>query len=261
MRKNASWYASKDFLTKGISNNIEEINMSNLEKIEKRWLFPESVSEAHASQKEMAEKVVLEDSFSKPPKIILGMDVSNNLYDPTHLVFASAVLMSYPELTIIESVSHTETQKFPYIPGLLGFREAPALIHAFQKLQSRPDIIMVDGHGVSHPRGLGIASHLGVLLDIPTIGVAKNILVGAPDDTLSEEEGSQVPVIWKGDTIAMMLRSKKRSNPIIVSSGHKISLGEAVSLVTSCLKGYKLPEPTRQAHIAANISRRSHMAK
>lgn len=219
------------------------------------WLSPTSIAEATQVQQEMAREVIFEDQFSHPPALIGGMDVSNNLFDPTQMIYASAVLLSYPSLEIQETASVTEKQEFPYIPGLLGFREAPALTRAFQCLSKRPDLIFVDGHGISHPRSLGIASHLGVLLDIPTIGVAKSILIGQTSGSLGEEVGSQVPLMWKNREIARLLRTKKRSNPLIISTGHKISLDSAVSLVQKCLRGYRLPEPTRQAHLAANAAR------
>jgi deoxyribonuclease V len=219
------------------------------------WIFPDSRLEAIEAQRLMAKRVVQDDVLTCYGAIG-GMDVSNNLYDPAQMIYASAVVLSYPGLQVVETSAVAEKQKFPYIPGLLGFREAPALVNAFHKVERKPDLIIVDGHGVCHPRGLGIASHLGVLLDIPTIGVAKSILVGRPAKPLGSEPGSQVPLVWKGRTLGMVLRTKARSNPLIISTGHKISLASAVSLVQTCLKGYRLPEPTRQAHLAANHCRR-----
>jgi deoxyribonuclease V len=139
---------------------------------------------------------------------------------------------------------------------LLGFREVPTLVHLYNQLSVRPNVVLVDGHGISHPRGLGVATHLGVVLDVPTIGVAKSILVGTPAGPLAEEVGSTVPLIWKKQEIGMLLRTKARALPLIISSGHKISLPTAVQLVVKCLKGYRLPEPTRQAHLAANSFRK-----
>jgi deoxyribonuclease V len=221
-----------------------------------KWLFCENREEAQAAQREMAKEVVLEDAIPKPIEHIGGMDVSNTPFDPEQLIFTAVVVCSYPSLSIEQTVTQADKQTFPYIPGLLGFREAPTLIQAFNQLSLLPDIIMVDGHGVSHPRGLGIASHLGVLLDVPTIGVAKSILVGKPAAALSEEVGSTVPLVWKGREIGMMMRTKKRCSPLIISTGHKISLPTAIQLVVSCLKKHRLPEPTRYAHLAANSCRR-----
>lgn len=217
------------------------------------------MKEAQAAQKEMAKKVVLEDVFSKPIKYIGGMDVSNTPFDPKQLIFTAVVVQSYPSLSIEQVSTQVDKQTFPYIPGLLGFREVPTLIQAFNKLSLLPDMIMVDGHGISHPRGLGIASHLGVLLDIPTIGVAKSILVGEPVASLPEEPGSMVPLLWKGKEIAMMVRTKKKCTPLIISAGHKISLNTSIQLVMSCIKKHRLPEPTRYAHLEANKCRRDFL--
>jgi len=227
--------------------------------IHPEWLHPASIQEAVVSQNQMAEQVVIKDKLQKTPTLIAGMDTSNNLFDPTQRIFAATVILSYPELSIKETATTVEIQEFPYIPGFLGFREAPALISTFKKLSLYPDLIMVDGNGINHPRRLGIASQLGVLLNIPTIGVAKNILIGQPAGPLGEEVGSKVAVLHKEETVGMLLRTKKgaRTRPIIVSAGHLVSLETAVTLVLNCIKGYKLPEPTRQAHIAANTCRTS----
>jgi deoxyribonuclease V len=221
-----------------------------------KWLFYETIEEAKAAQKEMATRVILEDDINRPIEHIGGVDVSNTPFDPAKMVFGAVVVCSYSSLSIVETSTQADEQKFPYIPGLLGFREVPTIIQAYKKLSLFPDLIMVDGHGVSHPRGLGVASHLGVLLDTPTIGVAKSILVGTPAASLPEEVGSMVPLLWKGREIAMVVRTKKRCSPLIVSVGHKISLKTATQLVIGCLKKYRLPEPTRYAHLAANKYRR-----
>ncbi len=219
------------------------------------WLFPDSIEEAKEVQRIMAGRVIVEDSF-QDCRSIGGMDVSNNLYDPKQMIYASTVVLS-DSLEVKEQAAVACKQSFPYISGLLGFREAPALVEAFEKLKQKPSILLVDGHGIAHPRGLGIASHLGVLLDLPTIGVAKSILVGKPAACLDPEVGAQVPLVWKGRTLGMLLRTKARSNPLIISCGHKVSLSTAVKIVQSCLKGYRLPEATRQAHLAANACRKS----
>jgi deoxyribonuclease V len=222
-----------------------------------KWLFYESRKEAEIAQQEMAKKVLVKDTFNKPIQYIGGMDVSNTPFDPEQMIFGALVTLSFPSLSIVETKTLANKQTVPYIPGLLGFREVPILLQLTSKLSYIPDLLMVDGHGVSHPRGLGIASHLGVLLDIPTIGVAKSILVGKPAETLSEEVGSMTPLLWKGNEIAMLLRTKKRCSPLIISVGHKISLQTAVELVMLCLKKYRLPEPTRHAHLASNSYRKS----
>ncbi len=221
-----------------------------------KWLFPKNIEEAKSAQKEMSQSVLLQDVITTSLTCIAGMDVSNTPFDPEETIFAAVVLLSYPSLKVIETKTQIEKQEFPYIPGLLGFREAPSLIHAYKQLALRPDLIMVDGQGISHPRGLGIASQLGVLLDIPTIGIAKSVLVGRPEKALGEEEGSMVPLLWKGTQIGAMIRTKKRCSPLIISPGHKITLKTAVEIVSNCLRKYRLPEPTRQAHLAANVCRK-----
>ena len=170
-------------------------------------------------------------------------------------IYAVAVALRYPDLTVVERVSARTTTSFPYIPGLLTFREGPALIEAFRRLQSEPDVIFFDGQGIAHPRGLGIASHLGVLLDRPTVGVAKNLLVGTAADP-GPARGSASPVRRDGETIGMAVRTKAGTKPVYVSVGHRIALAQAVDLVLATTRGYRLPEPTRQAHLFANEVRR-----
>ncbi len=221
-----------------------------------RWLSPSSLEEAEHVQRELADRVIFKDDFTSLA-FIGGMDVSNNLYDPHSMVYASAVVLNKEKLGLEEEVAVAQIQPFPYIPGFLGFREAPALVEAFKKLSKRPGIILVDGHGVSHPRRLGIASHLGVLLDIPTIGVAKSILVGHPADPLGTAKGDSTPLVWKGKQIGMCVRTKKNCNPLIISTGHRISLESAVNVVLECITRYRFPEPIRQAHLAANRCRKS----
>lgn len=228
-------------------------------KLSQDLLFPSSLKQAALIQKQLSEKITLEDQFKDFKKeliTIAGMDVSNNPYDPKKMVYAGIAILDIKNLKPLETAQANMQQPFPYVPGFLGFREAPVLIQAYQKLSVRPSLIMVDGHGISHPRGLGIASHIGVLLDCPTIGVAKSILVGTPQVELSEEPGSEVPLIYKDKQIATLLRSKARSKPLIISPGYKVSLTTAVEIVRFCLAKYRLPEPTRYAHLVANDCRK-----
>jgi deoxyribonuclease V len=219
--------------------------------------YPSSLLEAAETQKVLANKVILEDDFAEI-SLIGGMDVSNNPYDPKQLVYATTITLDINDLQVQEVVNHCQQQTFPYRPGFLGFREAPVLLETWKELKNKPQLILVDGHGVSHPRSLGIASHIGVLLDWPTIGVAKNILVGKPAAVLGNMPGDQVDLIWKGKKIGILLRTRLRSNPLIISSGHKVSVDTALRFVLHCLKGYRLPEPTRQAHIHANLFRKNY---
>lgn len=229
-----------------------------MKNLPRHWIHFENIQDAKKAQHEMAKQVITEDDVKQPIKLIGGMDVSNTPFDPDQMIFGAMVVCSYPSLSLVDKATKANKQDFPYVTGLLGFREAPTLVETYQQLKHLPDLVMVDGHGVSHPRGLGIASHIGVLLDVPTIGVAKSILVGTPRAPLGEEVGSMVPLVWKGNEIAMMVRSKKRCLPLIISPGHKISLKTAVEIVMSSLKKHRLPEPTRFAHLAANDARQSH---
>lgn len=221
-------------------------------------MFPSNAMEAKKLQEKMASQVITMPFGMKDLHTILGMDVSLNPFDPMQRIFGAVALCSYPALELIETQTVMQRAPFPYIPGLLGFREAPVLIECYKKLSITPDLIMVDGHGVSHPRGLGIASHIGVMLDMPTIGVAKSILVGTPAYPLSPEVGSLAPLIWKNKEIGMLLRTKKRCNPLIISVGHKITLEEAIEFVFYSLNRRRLPIPTLQAHLEANKARQKH---
>jgi deoxyribonuclease V len=212
--------------------------------------------EAVVIQKEMAQRVVTQDCIPKQINLVAGMDVSNSRFDPAKMIYAAGVLLSFADMQVQNVIHASLRQEFPYIPGLLGFREAPALQQVSAQLKILPDLIFVDGHGISHPRRLGVASHLGVLLDIPTVGVAKTILVGEAKGDLGETIGSTIPLIWKGEKIGVLLRTKKRCAPLIISTGHKVSLETAIQLVLDCNRGYRLPEPTRHAHLAANECRR-----
>ncbi len=228
-----------------------------LPNIPTHWLYPDSLEQASQVQRLLAEKVVATDTLFHVERIG-GVDVSNNLYDPEKRIYAAVVSLDAQRLSVEETTGVSETAKFPYVPGFLAFREAPALVHAYLQLNTLPDVLLVDGHGISHPRGLGIASHLGVLLDIPSVGVAKSILVGHPEGELGPNPGDAVPLVWKGMEIAVALRTKARVKPVYVSVGHKLSLETAINLVMESVKGYRLPEPTRQAHLAANVLRRAH---
>ena len=143
----------------------------------------------------------------------------------------------------------------PYVPGLLSFRELPLVLTAWDRLRQKPDLVLVDGHGIAHPRGLGIASHLGLAIDRPTIGCAKSILVGR-HEPLAPARGSMAPLVHHGETVGYAVRTKDKVNPVFVSCGHRVSQETAVRWVLECARGYRLPEPTRQAHLASNQLRR-----
>ena len=213
-------------------------------------------AEAIARQRELATRVVTHDDLG-PVRTIAGVDVSSNRFDRTG--YAAIVLLEVPSMRILEVAEAAEPLRMPYIPGLLSFREIPVLLAAWQRLGQQPDLLMVDGHGRAHPRRLGIASHLGVVLDVPAIGCAKSILVGRYEQ-LGEKQGDTAPLIAKGERVGYAVRSKDRVNPLFVSCGHRVSDETAVQWVLDCARGYRLPEPTRQAHLASNVVRRRHMA-
>lgn len=227
------------------------------EMIPTAWLYPASLEEAAQVQRLLAEKVVREDQLPVIHRVG-GLDVSNNLRDPENWVYASVVSLDVSSLKPLETTCAQVQSTLPYMPGFLAFREVPALVEAFEQLQVKPDLLMVDGHGISHPRGLGIASHLGVLLDCPTIGVAKSILVGKPASEPGNQVGDFVPLVWRGKTLGAVVRTRSNVAPVYISTGHKISLETAVEWVIRCLTRFRLPEPTRQAHQAANSCRRAH---
>ena len=200
---------------------------------------------AIALQQELAQHIVLEDHLGEV-RFIAGVDMAIN--EEHNAARAAVVLMSFPDLEIVERHVYEEPIRMPYVPGLLSFREAPSVIGAFEQLRQKPDLIMVDGQGIAHPRRLGIGAHLGLWLEIPTIGCAKSLLTGKYDkEKLGEEAGSWVPLISRKETIGAVVRTRTRVNPMFISPGHLISLETSIRYVLACGKGYRLPEPTRQA--------------
>ncbi|MBI5134262.1 MAG: deoxyribonuclease V [Candidatus Taylorbacteria bacterium] len=204
-------------------------------------------------QKRLAEKVVL-GPLAQPPKTIAGADASADRFGDD--LYAGMIVFSYPSLEPLDRSVVRVKASFPYIPGLLSFREIPGLLRCLEGLGQKPDLIMVDGQGIAHPRRLGIASHLGVLTGIPTIGCAKSRLYGAYREPGQVGETERILDPKTGETIGYALRSKARANPILVSPGYGIEREEALEIARSCIRGYRLPEPTRQAHILVNRSRR-----
>ncbi|MCX5857563.1 MAG: deoxyribonuclease V [Deltaproteobacteria bacterium] len=211
--------------------------------------------EAVAIQQSLKEKLILhETSFRGTIRTVAGADIS---YDRKgDLFFAAVIILSYPELSIIEEKQAVARAPFPYIPGLLSFREAPVLLQAFALLENPPDVALFDGQGIAHPRGVGLASHMGLFLDLPTIGCAKKRLVGG-HDAVGEARCDRAPLVFENQTVGMVLRSKNRVKPLFVSQGHNIGLERAVAVVLACCRGYRLPEPIRQAHLAVNRMRLS----
>ena len=206
-----------------------------------------SIDQAKEIQKQLASRV-LRSGEVVSPKYIAGVDISTDRDSDT--AQAAVVVLNYPELKLVEIKLIQGRLELPYIPGLLSFRESPLILAACCKLRVSPDLIMIDGQGIAHPRRLGIASHLGLLLDKVTIGCAKSLLCGSHMEPASEL-GSYKEITDEGEVIGVALRTKTSVKPLFISIGHKISLENALYWVTQCCRGYRLPEPTRIAHLAA----------
>ncbi|UCG82529.1 MAG: deoxyribonuclease V [Dehalococcoidia bacterium] len=204
-------------------------------------------SEAKETQALLASQVIREDK-SGNVRLIAGVDISSPNSDG--YARAAVVILSYPALEMMETKVVEQRVTFPYVPGLLSFRESPLVIAACEELDAEPDLILVDGQGIAHPRRFGLASHLGLLWDKPTIGCAKSRLCGQ-HDIVPPQTGAYTEIIDSGEVIGVALRTKPGVSPLYVSIGHKIDLQSAVDWVLRCCRGLRVPEPTRLAHIAA----------
>ena len=182
------------------------------------------------------------------PRYIAGVDISVDR--ARGMGRGAVVVLSYPELEIAEVQTVEDSINFPYVPGLLSFREAPLTLAACERLEITPDLFLVDGQGIAHPRRLGLASHLGLLLDRPTVGCAKSRLCGS-HGTVADEPGSYAELMDNNETVGAALRTKLGTKPIYVSIGHRVDLESAIYWTLQCCRGYRLPEPTRLAHLAA----------
>jgi deoxyribonuclease V len=206
-----------------------------------------NIKEARNLQTELSHKVVCSNS-GLSPRIIAGIDVSIARFSKAGR--AAVVALSYPGMKVIDLAVSEGEISFPYVPGLLSFREIPLILEAWKKLRALPDLILVDGQGIAHPRRLGIASHLGLLFDVPSIGCAKSRLIGEHSPPAAEA-GSSSLLIDKDEIIGAAVRTRSSVKPVFVSIGHKIDLPGSISWVLNCCRGLRLPEPTRQAHLAA----------
>jgi deoxyribonuclease V len=182
------------------------------------------------------------------PGLIAGVDVSVNRLARTGT--AAAVVLSYPGMEVVETARVTARVEFPYVPGLLTFREAPLILAACEKLRVTPGLVIVDGQGIAHPRRIGLAAHLGLCLGVPTIGCAKSRLIGEYEEPGSEA-GSYAELRENGEVIGAVVRTRIGVKPVYVSIGHRIDLAGAIKWTLACCRGYRLPEPTRRAHLAA----------
>ena len=210
--------------------------------------------EAVACQEELRDRLIIPDEDSgRPITTVAGADISYAW--KSDRFFAAILLFSFPGMEIIEEVTAEETVTFPYIPGLLSFREGSALLKACQRLTRLPDVMIFDGQGIAHPRGIGLASHMGLMLDIPAIVCAKSLLVGRYAMP-GEEAGTWTPLIHDNREVGAAVRTRKRVKPVFVSPGHRIGLRRSRDIILACCRGYRLPEPTRQAHLAVNRFRK-----
>ncbi len=199
-------------------------------------------------QETLATEVVLEDSFQEP-EFVAGVDVG--FEKQGKIARAAVTVLDYATLELVEHAIAMLSVSFPYIPALLSFREIPVVLKALNKIRIQPEIILCDGQGIAHPRRLGIASHLGLLLDCPTIGVGKSRLVGA-HDRVDENKGAYSPLIFKDQQVGVVLRTRKKVKPLYISPGHNISIDSSINIVMGCITRYRLPETTRHAHRLAS---------
>ncbi len=193
-------------------------------------------------QKQLAGQVVRENRLGRV-HTVAGADV----HLKNDMARAAVVVLGFPDLEVRGGAVAVRRVTFPYIPGLLSFREGPAIIDALEKLADKPDLLIVDGQGVAHPRRLGLASHIGLFVDLPTIGCAKSRLCGQYREP-GRFRGSHVPLIDKGETIGAVVRTRTGVRPVFVSPGHGLDLATSIEYVLACSRGYRLPETTRRAH-------------
>lgn len=211
-----------------------------------------TIQEARLLQEQLRDLVVECETIGEV-RLVAGVDISGIHSRGT--ATGAAILLSFPDLQLVEQSAVEGSLEFPYVPGFLSFREAPLMLEALRSLKNEPDVVIVEGHGKAHPRGMGIASHLGLILGKPTIGFAKSRLVGQFEPP-GEDSGSVSPLAYKGDIVGTVLRTKSRVKPVFVSVGNMISLPVAVDIVARCtLPGQRLPEPIRLAHISAVTAR------
>lgn len=222
-------------------------------------------AEAVELQKDLRSRVRIEP-LAGPVSLVAGCDISFNKF--SEIVYAGIVVLKLPELEIVDQATAVTKTRFPYIPGLLSFRETPALLEAWARLQTPPDVVVLDGQGLAHPRRFGIACHFGLLAGLPSMGCAKTVLVGKFEEP-DPEAGSHSEMIHRGEVVGAALRTKDNVSPVFVSPGHLIDLPSAVDLVLRCVKGYstgdrskyRIPEPTRQAHLLVNALRRGEVSE
>lgn len=217
-----------------------------------------SAKEAIAFQQELRSHIDTSELLS-PIKTIGGADISFNKF--SEIVYAGIIVLSYPDMTEVCRASVIDRTSFPYISGLLAFREVPALLKVWEKLPVKPDVLMLDGQGIAHERRMGIATHFGLIADTPTLGSAKSRLTGSFDAPEDQPFAESALLARNGEQIGTVLCTKKKCKPVFVSPGHKISLAQSVEIVRNCIGKYRIPTPTRLAHNLVNAVRIENSAK
>ena len=221
--------------------NVSEFHTPLLSPGEARWL-----------QGELASRVVVGAPLDlSRVRYVAGADVSTQ----GDLGYATVVVLSFPDLSVVEVRGYESRLTFPYVPGLLAFREIPSVVGALREVESEVDAVIFDAHGLAHPRGMGLASHLGLFIDVPSVGCAKSRLVGEHEEP-GPEKGDTADLVYRKKVVGKVVRTRPRVSPVYVSVGNRIDLASSVDLVLQCCTRYRLPETTRQAHNAANRLRR-----
>jgi deoxyribonuclease V len=220
------------------------------------WLAPPDLKTATGVQRAIAETVERRDRIG-PVATIAGVDTSMKWRDTRGPIHAAVAPLAWPGGAVQPAHSLTVIPRIPYVPGYLAFRETPALLAVLDAMPVRPDLVLVDGHGIAHPRRCGIATHLGVVADLPTIGCAKTLLCGRIEGELGSDPGDTAPLVDRGEQVGAALRMRARATPIYISIGHRVSLETAIAWVMKLNDGRRLPLPIRLAHDAANATRRA----
>jgi deoxyribonuclease V len=221
-------------------------------RVEELHGFGLTPAEARGLQGELASRVEAGPGLELGSvRYVAGADVSTE----GDRAYATVAVLDFPGLSVVEVEGFEARLEFPYVPGLLAFREIPSVIGALRKIETAVDVVILDAQGLAHPRRMGLASHIGLFLDVPTVGCAKSLLVGAHEEP-GLEKGSVADLVHRGEVVGRVVRTREGVSPVYVSVGNAIDLDSATALVLACCTKYRLPEPTRQAHNAANRLRR-----
>ena len=221
-------------------------------RIEKLHGFDLSPEEARRLQERLASRVEAGPALDlEEVRYVAGADVSTQ----DGMAYATVVVLDFPGLSVVEAQGFEAPLEFPYVPGLLSFREMPSLLGALEKVETAVDVVVLDAQGLAHPRRIGLASHVGLFLDVPTVGCAKTVLVGKFEEPRMEK-GNATDMVHRGEVVGRAVRTRDGVSPVYVSVGNGVDLDSTVELVLACCTKYRLPEPTRQAHNAANRLRR-----